>query len=145
MNDLITIILSFTLLESQINKTKIKFFIHIITLNLSLWGKFNFLNMERFGKYNEKTYRNNFAKGFSFFIFNISHIKLINFSEVVLAGDATYIKKSGKITYGLGYFWSGVASKVLKGLELHVIAAIDVTNNQAYHIHAIQTPLFFLS
>jgi len=144
MNDLITIILSFTNLESQINKTKIIFFIHIIELNLSFFGRFNFLNMARFGKYNEKTYRNNFTKYFPFLTFNIAHIKFRNFSEVILAGDATYIKKSGTKTYGLGYFWSGVASKVLKGLELHVISAIDVNGNQSYHLHALQTPLLFL-
>ena len=144
MNDLITIILSLTSIKSQISKTKIKFFIYIITLNLSLWGRFNFLNMERFGKYTEKTFRNNFSKGFLFLIFNVAHVKLRNFSEVILGGDATYIKKSGWITYGLGYFWSGVASRILKGLELHVIAAIDVNGNQSYHLHALQTPLIFL-
>jgi hypothetical protein len=68
MNDLIAMILSFTSLESQINKTKINFFIHMIILNLSFRGRFNFLNMSRFGKYNEKTYRTNFAKGFPFFL-----------------------------------------------------------------------------
>ena len=145
MNDFITIIISLTGLKSQTNKATIIFFIHIITLNLSIFGRFNFLNMARFGKYNEKTYRNNFAKGFPFLTFNVAHIKLRNFSEVIIAGDATYIKKSGTKTYGLGYFWSGVASRVIKGLELHVIAAIDVSNNQAYHLHATQTPLFFLS
>ena len=71
MNDLITTILSFTSLRSQINKSKIKFFIHIIMLNLSFRGRFNFLNMSRFGKYNEKTYRTNFAKGFPFFLLTL--------------------------------------------------------------------------
>jgi len=141
MNNLIKKIISEIEEES---KVKIKFFLHIIILNLSIRGRFNFLNMARFGKYNEKSYRNNFKLGFPFLIFNIAHIKSRKFKELILVGDASFIKKSGKKTYGLWYFWSGVASKVLKGLEIHSIGAIDITNNQAYHLHAMQSPLIYL-
>ena len=68
MNDLIESTISLMKSESQVAKSKIKFFIHIIILNLSFRGRFNFLNMSRFGKHNEKTYRTNFANGFPFFL-----------------------------------------------------------------------------
>jgi len=141
MSDLINLIISEIELTS---KVKNKFFIHIIILSLSIRGRFNFLNMARFGKYNEKSYRNNFKLGFPFLKFNIAHVKLRKFKELILVGDASFIKKSGKKTFGLWYFWSGVASKVLKGLEIHSIGVIDINNNQAYHLHAIQSPLHYL-
>jgi len=141
MSDLINLIISEIELSS---KVKIKFFIHIIILNLSMRGRFNFLNMARFGKYNEKSYRNNFKSGFPFLKFNIAHIKSRKFKELILVGDASFIKKSGKKTFGLWYFWSEIASKVLKGLEIHSIGVIDVNNNQGYHLHAIQSPLLYL-
>jgi len=141
MSNLIKTIISELELSS---KVKIKFFIHIIILSLSIRGRFNFLNMARFGKYSEKSYRNNFKLGFPFLMFNLAHIKLRKFSELILVGDASFLKKSGKKTFGLWYFWSGVASKILKGLEIHSIGAIDINGNQAYHLHAIQSPLMYL-
>ncbi len=98
MSDLINLIISEIELAS---KVKNKFFIHIIILSLLIRGRFNFLNMARFGKYNEKSYRNNFKLGFPFLKFNIAHVKLRKFKELILVGDASFIKKSGKKTFGL--------------------------------------------
>ena len=127
--------------ESQLgSKVKNKFFIHIILLSISIWGKFNFLNMARFGIYSEKSYRNNFSRSFPFIDFNIAYIKKLETVEMVIAGDASFIPKSGKHTYGKGIFWSGVAGKNLPGLEIHSLAAVDVSNNQAYHLDTVQTP-----
>jgi hypothetical protein len=140
MSNLIKTIISEMELSS---KVKINFFLEIIILNLSIFGRFNFLNMARFGKYSEKSYHNNFKRGFPFFIFNLIHIKLQKFQELILVADASFIPKSGKKTFGLGYFWSGVLSKLTIGLEIHAIAVIDINNNQAYHLHALQTPVIF--
>jgi len=123
-----------------ISKVKNKFFLHIILLSLSIWGRFNFLNMSRFGIYSEKSYRNNFSVNFPFLDFNIVYIKKLEVVEMVIAGDASFIHKSGNSTYGKGIFWSGVSGKNLPGLEIHTLAAIDVDNNQAYHLDTIQTP-----
>ena len=122
------------------SKVKSKFFLHIILLNLSIWGRFNFLNMARFGVYSEKSYRNNFSKTFPFLDFNIAYIRRFEAIEMVIAGDASFIHKSGKCTYGKGIFWSGVHSSNLPGLEIHTLAVVDVENNQAYHLETIQTP-----
>jgi len=47
---------------------------------------------------------------------------------VISASDPSYIKKSGKHTYGIGMFWSGVRQKALRGLEIGCLAFVDVTN-----------------
>ena len=65
-------------------------------------------------------------------LFNASH-------EYILAGDATTVTKSGKATFGLDRFFSGVLGKVVKGLEFFVISLIDVTNRRSYPLSVKQT------
>jgi len=137
MSNFIKSILSEIELKS---KVKNKFFLHIILLNISIWGRFNFLNMARFGIYSEKSYRNNFSRKFPFLDFNIAYIRKLEAIEMVIAGDASFIHKSGIHTYGKGMFWSGVSGRNLPGLEIHSLAAVDVDSNQAYHLETIQTP-----
>lgn len=40
----------------------------------------------------------------------------------------------------MGYYWSGVAQTMKKGLELGCLAAIDVKNATGIHLEAIFTP-----
>jgi len=60
--------------------------------------------------------------------------------NLAIGFDPSFISKSGKKTFGLGYFWSGCASKVKLGLEISGIAAIDIGNQTAFHLEAVQTP-----
>lgn len=66
------------------------------------------------------------------YLFNRSH-------EYILAGDATTVTKSGKATFGIDRFFSGVLGKVVKGLEFFVISLIDVTNRKSYPLSVKQT------
>ena len=59
--------------------------------------------------------------------------------KYVIAFDPSYISKSGKHTPGIGYFWSGCASRAKWGLEIGGLAAIDIDNHTAFHLEAIQT------
>lgn len=61
-------------------------------------------------------------------------------SECIVAFDPSYIKKSGKKTFGLGMYWSGCAGKAKWGLDICGFAVVDVINNIAFHLNAIQTP-----
>lgn len=42
------------------------------------------------------------------------------------AMDCSFIPKSGKATYGLDWFYNGSANRTEQGLEISVIAVIDV-------------------
>ncbi len=53
-------------------------------------------------------------------------------SRQIIATDCSFIKKSGKGTYGIEYFYNGSAGKAEKGLEIAVIAVVDVDSKQAY-------------
>jgi hypothetical protein len=61
-------------------------------------------------------------------------------SERIIVFDPSYIRKSGKKTYGLGRYWSGAAAQALKGLEIGCLACVDVAAQTALHLEAFQTP-----
>ena len=58
----------------------------------------------------------------------------------IIATDCSFIKKSGKATYGIEYFYNGSAGKAEKGLEVSVLAVVDVDTKQGYALSVQQTP-----
>ena len=125
---------------SGVTKVRKQFLIHIFILLLSMKGRINFLNMSRIGTYSEKSYRLHFEKSFDFFIFNMHLIEKFCSGHKIIAGDCSYIPKSGKETPHIGKFWSGCASKACKGLEISTLSVIDLENNTAMHLESKQTP-----
>ena len=125
---------------SGISLPQRKFIKHILLLFMGMRGRYNFLNMARYGEYNEQSYRNNFNDGVNFLELNVALIRESSSKNLVIAFDPSYIPRSGKHTEHLGYFWSGTSGKALKGLEIGGLAAIDIDNNTAMSLEAIQTP-----
>jgi hypothetical protein len=123
-----------------VSKPVTKFVIHIVELWLGMNCRYVFSNMERWGKMTEKSYRNGFKKLVDWFDFNFEMVKQHCGTEIIAVFDPSYIKKSGKQTYGLGMFWSGVRQRALKGIEIGCLAFVDVTAGTALHGEAVQTP-----
>ena len=117
-----------------------RFLIHIFILLLSIKGRSNFLNMSRIGEYSEKSYRLHFEQSFDFFTFNKHLIGQFCSDHRIIAGDCSYIPKSGKHTPHIGKFWSGCASKACRGLEISSLAVVDIENNTAMQLDCRQTP-----
>jgi hypothetical protein len=114
--------------------------IHILTLFIALPGRVNFLAMARHGRFSEKTYRNHFEGKFDFFKFNKQLAEQFCSPHRIIAGDCSFIPKSGKRTPHVAKFWSGCASKSLPGLEISSLAVIDLEANTAFHLECEQTP-----
>jgi hypothetical protein len=134
-----------TAIVTKIDKTTKptqKFLLHVMILYLGLRGKYNFINMSRYGRYDEKTYRNNMEKGFDWAAFNTQLILDNCSTELILAYDPSYLSKSGKETPHVGRFWSGQAQAVKRGIEIGSLAVVDVINTTAFTLEAVQTPLF---
>jgi hypothetical protein len=123
-----------------INAPQFRFITEVFGLFLSIQGRLNFLQLARYGKRCEQTYRNGFTKDFDFLTFNMNLFKKSEANRIFIALDPSYISKSGKCTSGVGYFWSGVAGAAKWGLEITGIAAVDLDLNTAYHLEAVQTP-----
>lgn len=130
------------------SKRKIKMMIEILILSISIQNRFNFANMERYGKYTERTYRNNFRAGFNFCEMNKIVIEEVikeekkeeEEIEFTITVDWTFIKKSGKKTEELGKFWNGINKRSEKGLEIMLFGITNVRTNQTYILEANQTP-----
>jgi len=116
-----------------------KFIINVFACFSSVKGKINFLQMSRFSNKCEQYFRINFENKFNFQDFNLSMIRE-RVTECIVAFDPSFIKKSGKHTYGLGMYWSGCAGRAKWGLDICGFAIVDVIRNTAFHLNAIQTP-----
>jgi hypothetical protein len=124
----------------EVKKPVLRFVIHIVELWLGMNCRYVFSNMERWGSMTEKSYRNRFSKFFDWFKFNYALVQQHCSGEMIAVFDPSYIKKSGKHTYGMGMFWSGVRQRALRGLEIGCLAFVDVANTTAMHGIAEQTP-----
>ena len=121
------------------NKRRKDFLIEVFILFLSIKGRLNFLQLSRYGNHKEQRYRQQFEKQFDFLEFNKQLVLSTGGCKYAIAFDPSYINKSGKSTPGTGYFWSGSAGHTKWGLEIAVIAAIDIDNHTAHHLEAVQT------
>jgi hypothetical protein len=134
--------LIYSMLDKQknINKWRKDFMAEIFVLFLSIKGRINFYQLERYGQFSEQRYRQQFEKPFDFMELNSDLAVSYGSGRFAIAFDPSYISKSGKHTPGLGRYWSGCAQSSKWGLEISGIAAIDVDNNFAFHLEAVQTP-----
>jgi hypothetical protein len=121
-------------------KPRQKFILHVLILFMGLRGKYNFINMSRYGLYTEQTYRNQMSKQFDWAGFNKNLIEQSCSDERILAFDPSYLPKAGKKTPHVGRFWSGKDQAVKPGLEIGAIAVVDVQNGTALSLESVQTP-----
>ena len=108
---------------------------------LTVQGRFNFTNVSRYCRYNERTLRRWFSRPFNWTEFNSRLLLLLAGygHEMIAAMDATFVSKSGKKTAGLDWYWHGTASRAEKGLEASVISVVDMDVNSAYALNTKQT------
>lgn len=125
-----------------INKPQRKFLLALFATMLVVRGRVNFRNLARYSTYSARTHHRQFQQPFDFPSFNQHAIAQVTdaATTLLLAQDATFIRKSGKRTYGLDRFWNGCAHRNERGLELSVIAVLDVARRTAYPLSAQQTP-----
>jgi hypothetical protein len=127
---------------SNVSKPQRKFLLTLFSTIFVLRGRVNFRNLGRYSELSEMTYLRNFRKSFEFDQFNahlISEIIPQN-SKKMAAIDASYVPKSGKQSYGIDYFWSGIAGRSKKGQEISSLAIVDLEYNTAYNLSVEQTP-----
>ena len=126
---------------SALKDNRKQFILNVLLCFLSIKGRINFLQLSRFSKYCEQYFRINFENKFNFQDFNRRLILNLNIKECIIAFDPSYIAKSGKSTFGLSKYWSGCAKQAKWGLDICGFAVIDMVQNTAFHLNAIQTPL----
>ena len=108
----------------------------------SISNRINFLQLGRYGRFSEQTYRNLFEnETFDWFAFNGSIIsEHLSGQRKAVAIDPSHIPKSGNKTPWIGRFWSGCAGDYKHGLEIMGIGVIDIDNHERMALGSIQTP-----
>ena len=126
----------------NIQKPFEKTFMDAMKLFMAIPDRINFLQLGRYGRFSEQTYRSLFEnETFDRFAFNDSIIsKHLTGKRKAIAIDPSYIPKSGKKTPWIGYFWSGCAGDYKRGLEILGIGVIDIDNHDCMTLGSIQTP-----
>jgi hypothetical protein len=126
---------------SSVAKPQRKFMFILLTVLTYLPGRVNFRNLGRYTHLNEKTFSRWFRRPFDFVVFNLLCLNaLLSNGEWVVAIDASFARKSGRTSYGLDWFWNGSQGQAERGLEISLLALVDVTHNTAYTLSAYQTP-----
>ena len=127
---------------TDVAKPQKKFLVILFMTILVLRGKVNFRNLSRYSDWAEKTYARQFRQTFDFADFNERLIAEIvpPQHEKIGAMDCSYLAKSGRKTYGLGFFYDSSHDQPAKGLEISNLAVIDVTDNTGYTLSSWQTP-----
>lgn len=59
-------------------------------------------------------------------------------SEYILVGDESVVTKSGKETYGLDYFFSGLLNKVVKSIAIFSLSLVSVEERRSYPLQVEQ-------
>ena len=127
----------------EVGKCQRNFLEEIFSLIFSIQGRLTFMNMSRYSRLNESTIRRHYSKFFDWLKFNLLLMQLsgLVISETVIGAlDCSYVPKSGKHTYGLDRFWSGVAGRAKRGLEVSLISLIDSLGGAAWSLYTEQTP-----
>src|SRR6266511_179140 len=119
-----------------------KFLATLFVTILVLRGRVNFRNLSRYCDDSERTIARQFREPFDWPDFHqrVLMMALDPRSELVSAHDASFIPKSGKQTFGLGHFFNGCASRAERGLEISMLAVVDVTRRCAFTLAISQTP-----
>lgn len=105
-------------------------------------GKVNFTNLGRYSELSERTYRRHFSQPYAFMSLNRALISTALSPQHFQVGviDASFVPKSGKATYGLDKFYNGKTSRAEQGLEISLIAVVDVDETLGYALSVQQTP-----
>ena len=107
-------------------------------------GKVNFTRLSRYGGRTAKTFASNFKTPVDWMKVNIGMAQdcFGPSDDMAVAIDPSFISKSGSLTYGIGRFWSGVAQRVKRGLEIMAIGAISLSKHTCVMLGAVQSPNF---
>jgi malonyl CoA-acyl carrier protein transacylase len=126
---------------SSVKKPQSLFLMGLFSVLRLFQGKATFRNLSRYSGMHEKRFSRWSRRAFDFAHFNARLLdqELPKDHERIAAIDASFMKKSGKHTEGLGYFYHSQAGKAEKGLEISLISLIDLNANTGYAIDARQT------
>lgn len=131
-------------LEHSISKTTLKQMSRIITAMIAMSGRITMLGISRWagrgGSYRSIQRFFYTVIPWPQFFWNFFQSKLMKKEDIyILAGDECVVSKSGKKTYGLDCFFSGLLKKTVPSLSFFTLALVNVKERRSYPIRMEQT------
>lgn len=123
----------------NLHKPQLKFLTVLFQTIFVCQSKINFSTLARHSSLNERTYRRQFRQTLDFTELNQAIIKQTDCRITAFALAASFIKKSGKETFGLDKFWNGCASRAEKGLEASIISLVCGKSGASFALTVDQT------
>lgn len=130
-------------LQTNLSKTDLRRMSRIIQAILSMSGRVTMLGISRWagkgGSYRtvQRFFNSILSWGEMMSNFFMTHLYQAE-GEYFLAGDESIVTKSGKETHGLDYFFSGLMSKVVKGISIFSLSLVSVEERRAYPMRVEQ-------
>lgn len=123
-------------------KPQIKFLISLLTAFGVFAGRANMTNLHRYGAPSPSAQYRWHKRSFDWHNFNRRMLddQQITTGPVAAAIDASFLPKSGKTTYGLAKFWDSCQDRAHKGMEISLLALVELEKPHAWALHARQTP-----
>ena len=117
-------------------------FAHLVELLQWQPERVNFTNLEHCDGWSARTHARWFARDFPFARLAMAALGVLQPRPIreLLVLDASFVPKSGDKTWGLGWFRAGIARAARRGLEVSLLAAVDVKESGAYPLCARQSP-----
>jgi putative transposase len=130
-------------IQPDLSKTDLRHLSRIAQAMLSMSGRVTMLGISRWagkgGSY--RTVQRFFNAAISWpkvsFRFFMRHLYLPE-TEYFLVGDESVVTKAGKETHGLDYFFSGLVSKVVKGIAIFSLSLVSVEERRSYPLRVEQ-------
>lgn len=126
-----------------LSRARCAFLSHLFELWPCVQGRHTLLNVSRYSFYCEGTVRRHFALPFDFGAFNLALAQQMFAGEPqprwMLAYDHSVLGNSGKHTPGVDWFYNGVSGRVERGLEVGLLARVELNSKTAIALHAKQT------
>jgi hypothetical protein len=125
-----------------VRQPQAKFLDTLFATILALRGHVTLRNLSRYCDYSERTIQRQFRASFDWTTFHQRTCQGVwdASDEWIEVQDASFVPKSGKQTPGLGSFFNGCAGRAERGLEISVLALVNVTRGYALTRHVAQTP-----
>ena len=126
---------------SGVAKPQFKFLCSMFAAFFCFRGKANMTNLHRYGAPTPRTQARWNKRAFDWTDFNLKLVDSTDIAHHRLAAaiDCSFITKSGTETFGLGKFYNGCLGRSQRGLEVSLLALVDLDENRAWAIDARQT------
>jgi len=122
----------------SLDKTTLRQLISSVIAILSMTGRVTMLSISRWSSMSYKTVGRFLDKRLDWLKLNYSMIKDDIEEEFIIGADECTVSKTGYLTHNIGYFYSGLQNRAIKGIQFLVFSIINPKERRSYPLFVRQ-------